>query len=248
VHSLTPPEESSPLILVVEDEPDIAKLISIMLTRAGYAVDIAETGKQALEALKQKTYVAMTLDLMLPDVSGIELIRTLRDQPETNQLPIVVISAKMEEGRLAINGDFSEIDWLAKPINETSLLSMLGKRLDEKLPHLRRVLHVENDTDLHQVIKAMSGDHFEFTLAETLQQARASLAEKKFDLVMLDIGLPDGSGWLLLPEIRMLLPNARVIILSGENTKPDEASKVEAVLFKSHLSAQGLMQAINGRN
>jgi PAS domain S-box-containing protein len=245
--SLTPPEENSPLNLVVEDEPDIAKLITIMLTRAGYAVDIAETGKQALVAIKQKKYAAMTLDLMLPDISGIELIRTIRGQPDTGDIAIVVISAKMEEGRLAIAGDFSEIDWLAKPINELSLLSMLGKRLDDNRQLLRQVLHVEDDADLHQVIKAMTGENFEFTLAESLQQARARLAEKKFDLVMLDIGLPDGSGWLLLPEIRILLPNARVIILSGENTKPDEARKVEAVLFKSQFSIQGLMQAINGR-
>jgi DNA-binding response OmpR family regulator len=238
-------DKNGPRILVVEDEPDIAKLISIMLNRAGYTVDIALNGKQALEFINHTPYVAMTLDLMLPDISGLELIHLIRNQPGTKDLPIVVVSAKMEEGRLAINGVFSDIDWHAKPIDEAHLLSAVGKYLPEASTHRHRVLHVEDDDDLHQVIRAMSGDRFDFLHAETLREARKQLREGKFDLIILDISLPDGSGWNLLPEIRMQQPQARVIILSGANTTPDEAHKVEAVLLKSLISSKDLLQAIN---
>lgn len=246
VHGVLAAKDNRPRILVVEDDADIAKLISFMLNRAGYSVDIALNGKQMLEALDQTSYVAMTLDLMLPDTSGLELLRRLRTRPDTADLPIVVVSAKMEEGRLAINEDFSDIDWLAKPIDEAALLSAVEKHLYGANMHHPHVLHVEDDADLHQVIRAMSGERFYFWHAASLHKARTLLGEEKFDLIILDISLPDGSGWQLLPEIRVQHPQARVIILSGINTTPDETLKVEAALLKSHLSAEELRFALNG--
>jgi len=239
---------NAPRVLVVEDEPDIAKLITIMLNRAGYSVDIALNGKQALESLAQNRYVAMTLDLMLPDISGLELIQQIRIYPETKELPIVVISAKMEEGRLAINGEFADIDWLAKPIDEAHLLSTVEKYLTDQNKNRPSVLHVEDDYDLHQVIRTMSGERFDFIYASTLREARSHLSKEHFDLIILDISLPDGSGWQLLPEIRMHHPHSRVIILSGANTTPDEARKVEAVLLKSNISTKDLLQTLNNKN
>lgn len=238
----------APRILVVEDEPDIAHLLGLMLSRAGYAVDIATTGAQALEALQGSRYAAMTLDLMLPDIGGLEIIRQVRQQPETADLPIVVVSAKVEEGRLAINGDFSSIDWQAKPIDETRLLSMLERQLPSATSERRlRVLHVEDDTDLHQVVRAMVGGRFDFEQAATLGEARARLALEPFDVMILDLSLPDGSGWDLLPEIRARQPEARVVILSGTDMTPDETRKVEAVLLKSQASPRELLDTLNAR-
>ncbi len=117
-------KNSSPRILVVEDDEDIAKLLSIMLTRAGYTVDIALNGGLALEALERTKYTAITLDLMLPDISGLEVIRRLRAQAKTAEIPIIVVSAKMEEGRLNISNG---IKWLAKPIDETALLAAISQ-------------------------------------------------------------------------------------------------------------------------
>jgi PAS domain S-box-containing protein len=238
-------KDNTPRILVVEDEEDIAKLLSIMLTRAGYAVDIALNGNAALNALQQTRYTAITLDLMLPDISGLEIICKIRAQPETAEIPIIVVSAKMEEGKLAINGDFTDIDWLAKPIDESRLLSTISKSLFEAGGHRPRVLHVEDDADLHHVISAMMGDRFNIELATTLSEARTLLAQNHYDLLIMDLTLPDGSGWHLLPQIRKQQPLARVVILSGADTTPEEARKVDAVLVKSQVSPEGLLAALN---
>ncbi|MDP1756920.1 MAG: PAS domain S-box protein [Pseudohongiella sp.] len=234
-------------ILVVEDDPDVAYLLSLILIRAGYAVDTASNGAAALEALKQSRYAAMTLDLMLPDISGLDIIHHVRQQPATASLPIVVISAKMEEGRLAINGDFAGIDWLAKPINEARMLDMLDGQLSRVSTTRPRVLHVEDDGDLHQVVKVMVADRFDFELATSLREALARLAQERFDVVILDLGLPDGSGWDLLPEIRTRQPDARVVVLSGADTTPEESLRVVAVLLKSQISPQDLLDALNFR-
>ncbi len=245
--SLAATSADAPRILVVEDEPDIAHLVGLMLTRAGYQVDIARTGAEALEALQQSSYAAMTLDLMLPDISGLEIISHVRQQPETANLPIVVVSAKIEEGRLAISGNFSDIDWLAKPIDEARMLDLVEGQLSRISTHRPRVLHVEDDTDLHEVVRTMVGDRFDFELATTLREARARVSLEHFDVVILDLSLPDGSGWDLLPEIRARQPNARVVILSGTDMMPDEARKVEVVLLKSQVSPRELLDALNTR-
>jgi PAS domain S-box-containing protein len=237
----------APRVLVVEDDQDVAYLLHLMLTRAGYAVDTASNGAAALEAVQRSRYAAMTLDLMLPDISGLDIINHVRRLPATADLPIIVVSAKMEEGRLAIDGNFSGIDWLAKPINETRMLNMLEKQLSRVSATRPRVLHVEDDSDLHQVVKAMVAERFDFELATTLHEALTRLDKERFDMVILDLGLPDGSGWDLLPEIRARQPDARVVILSGNDMRPEESLRVEAVLLKSQISPHDLLDALSSR-
>ena len=236
-----------PRVLVVEDDPDVARILCMLLERAGYRVELAETGEQALTALQEHTFAAITLDLMLPDINGLEIVRRLRQRAETLHLPIVVVSAKMEEGRLAMNGDFSDIEWLAKPIDDRHLLSVLDRVIEQAHLATPRVLHVEDDEDLHQVVRSMVGGRFEFELATTLEEAIALITLERFDVVILDIGLPDGSGWELLSEIRTRQPEARIIILSGVEVSPEQARKVEHVLLKSQVSAQQLLDALNNR-
>lgn len=236
-----------PRVLVVEDEPDVARLLGMMLTRAGYVVDVMTTGAEALEALSNNRYDAMTLDLMLPDTSGLDVIRHARQRPETAELPIVVISAKIEEGRLKINGDADGLDWLAKPFDEIQLLAVMKRQMGALNDRHVSVLHVEDEPDLFPVIRAMLGDQFHFDTASTLAEARARIALQQFDVVLLDLGLPDGSGWDLLPEIRKQQPQTRIVILSGNDTSAVEARNVEAVLLKSQISTQKLLDAIDGR-
>jgi len=90
VPAATPGLQNNPdgsRILVVEDDADIAQVLALMLNRAGYRTDIANNGAQALDRLASQSYAAMTLDLMLPDMSGLEVIRRVRQQPATPPCP-----------------------------------------------------------------------------------------------------------------------------------------------------------------
>jgi PAS domain S-box-containing protein len=236
-----------PGILVVEDETDVAHLLGLMLTRAGYAVDIVNSGAEALEALQGNRYSAMTLDLMLPDISGLDIIRKVRGDPEMTDLPIVVVSAKMEDGRLEINGDAEGVEWLAKPFDEARLLAIVEQQMGLPAERQIRVLHVEDEPDLQQVIRTMAGEQFLFESASTLAEARTRIALQRFDVVILDLGLPDGSGWDLLSVVREQQPGTRVVILSGKDISVEEACSVEAALLKSQISAEQLLKVINNR-
>jgi DNA-binding NtrC family response regulator len=159
----------------------------------------------------------------------------------------MVVSGKIEEGILAVSGDFTNIDWLPKPIDETQLLKKMQKLLTISTGQALRVLHVENDTDLQQVVHSVIAGQFEVEAVTTLTDARARLSREHFDIVLLNLGLPDGSGWDLLPEIRSRLPKAKVIILSGMDVSLDAAREVEAVLLKSKMSPQKLLDAMTAQ-
>ena len=239
-------ETDAPRILVVEDDPDVARLLSLMFTRTGYRNAVADSGEKALDMLTDGDYAAMTLDLVLPGISGLEVIDRVRHESATADLPIIVVSAKVDDGKLAIDGDFSQIEWLPKPLDEARLHAALARALPENIT-VPRVLHVEDDADLNRIVSAMVGERLVFEHATTLAAAREMLSRGRYDAVLLDLTLPDGSGWELMPLVRMQSPAPHVIILSGAKLSHDEADKVEVELLKAHASPRALLDAISTR-
>ncbi len=118
---LRPPAVSSrPRILICEGDPDVAKLISMMLGKAGFDSDMTFSAEQALACLASNTYDAVTVDLKLPGQNGVSFIGQLREDEGTRNLPVVVISAMAEQGQLQFNRKPHTVsDWLKKPIDET---------------------------------------------------------------------------------------------------------------------------------
>ena len=161
-------------ILVCEDEPDVAALLKIMLEQNGITCDIAYTAAMAKEMLVANAYSAMTLDLMLPDIDGLTLMNELRADEKTRDLPIIVVSARAESGRLEINGDAAGVvDWLAKPIDRDRLLAAVGRvAFGGERP---RILHVEDDADVLELIASLLAERAVIESAKTLSKAREML-------------------------------------------------------------------------
>jgi PAS domain S-box-containing protein len=119
-----------PRILVCEDDPDVAQLIGMMLDKGGFDADMAHTAAQVREGLKMASYAAMTLDVKLPYENGLKLIRELRQEKRTADLPILVLSVTAEESRLHADHHALAIsDWLEKPLDEQRLLECLRRAI-----------------------------------------------------------------------------------------------------------------------
>jgi signal transduction histidine kinase/ActR/RegA family two-component response regulator len=112
-------------LLVVEDDPEVAELFATILRAKNYRVDIAYSGQAALERLALYSYRALTLDIELPDMNGIELIKQLRSDAATKHIPIVVISANLDSERLANRNSsmFANVEWLQKPQTGASIIN-----------------------------------------------------------------------------------------------------------------------------
>lgn len=127
-----------PRILVCEDDPDVAQLIGMMLDKAGFDADIAHTAAQARDYLRMESYAAMTVDIQLPYENGLELIRSLRQDKRTTDMPVLVLSVTAAEARLYAGATVAVSDWLEKPIDEQRFLNCLRHAIDSRRAHGKR--------------------------------------------------------------------------------------------------------------
>ena len=114
---------ASQSILVVEDEPDIRKLVQYNLAQERFKVLEAEDGEQALKILQREKPNLVILDLMLPGLSGLELCKLLRDRPQTAQLPILMLTAKAGEADKVVGLEMGADDYLAKPFSPREMVA-----------------------------------------------------------------------------------------------------------------------------
>ena len=110
-------------ILVVEDEPDISKLVSYNLAQERFKVLTAEDGEQALKVIQREKPNLVVLDLMLPGLSGMEVCKILRDHPETAKLPILMLTAKATETDRVVGLEMGADDYLAKPFSPREMVA-----------------------------------------------------------------------------------------------------------------------------
>lgn len=108
---------SRQLILVVEDEAELAELLEYHLEGEGFEVDVQSRGDQALEAIRKRMPNLVVLDLMLPGLDGLELTRILKRDEQTAKLPIVMLTAKGEEVDRIVGLELGADDYLAKPFS-----------------------------------------------------------------------------------------------------------------------------------
>jgi len=238
-------------VLICDDEQDIASLIRLMLAQSGFDSDIALSAEAAEELLRDKgPYVAMTLDIQLPEKDGVTLYKQLRDNTILQNLPVVFVSVKAE--KVCTTDPFfidNPLPCVTKPIDENSLIEAIELAMEKegsKLPI--HILHVEDDYDIRQLITMLMEDNVVITQAGTVSEAEQQLKNlggKRFDLVLLDIGLPDGSGLDLLQTIADLDYPPEVLVFSADDIQVNDLAQVTESLVKSKTTNEQLINKIN---
>jgi phosphate regulon transcriptional regulator PhoB len=110
-------------ILVIDDEPDIVELIRYNLSKEGFAVSTAPDGEEALRSIKAGDFALIILDLMLPGIQGMELCRILKKDPKTENLPIIMLTAKVEEVDRVLGLESGADDYITKPFSPRELVA-----------------------------------------------------------------------------------------------------------------------------
>ncbi|MBI5203560.1 MAG: response regulator transcription factor [Nitrospirae bacterium] len=110
-------------ILVVDDEPDLAELVSYNLGKEGFEVSSASDGEEALKKIRKGNFNLVILDLMLPGIQGMELCRILRNDPKTKRLPIIMLTAKGEDVDKILGLEMGADDYIAKPFSPRELVA-----------------------------------------------------------------------------------------------------------------------------
>ena len=247
VSEIKPPVNThSPHLLICEDEPDVANLLKLMLEKAGYSTRIAQTAFEAKQLLKTESFDGLTLDLVLPDKNGITLLQELRADPKIQNLPVVVVSAYVDEGKEQLKGDaFGMIEWIQKPIDAPLLMSKLERALGHVPNTKPHILHVEDEVSIRHIVSSLIGDKANIVNAGSLKEAKAALALESFDLVITELELPDGNGKSLLPLLKISPQISPPVVIFAAKDPSDEVVKsVQAVLTKSQASNKDILQVI----
>jgi len=162
-------------ILVVEDEPSLAEVVSLYLTRAGFIVQIAVDGKEAMKILEKKIPDFIIMDLMLPEVDGLSLTRWLRDRSD---VPIIMVTARREEIDRIAGLEMGADDYVVKPFSPQELVSRVRAVL-------RRTGRDQAGAESERVVAFDSITINPLTRGVTVKESQIELTAKEFDMLYL---------------------------------------------------------------
>jgi phosphate regulon transcriptional regulator PhoB len=167
-------------ILVVDDEPDLLELVRVNLAQAGFTVETAASGSDALAALRRAPPDAMILDLMLPDISGTELCARVRADQRLTALPIIMLTAKSEEIDRVVGLELGADDYVTKPFSPRELALRVRAVLRRRAPSGDEARILE-----HGALRVDPDSH-----RASVEGAEITLTAKEFQLLVALMGRP----------------------------------------------------------
>ncbi len=214
-------------VLVIDDETDSRLLMTHYLHDLGCRVLQASSASEGLALARERRPDLITLDLMMPGMSGWDLLRTLKQDDELRGIPVVVVSIVAAEGRGRLLG---AVDLLTKPVDREDLVRVLWRNLVRHGP--ARVLVVEDDPDVRVTVSEYLKDAgLEVRAVANGQEALKAVDEEAPDAVVLDLKMPVMDGFTFLDKLRETpyhqgLP---VVVLTGRELTSDDRKRLGEV-------------------
>jgi DNA-binding response OmpR family regulator len=121
-----------PLVLVADDDPDILSLVSLRLEKAGYEVVSANDGREAYDAVQERRPDAAILDVRMPEMDGLELIRSIRADEQSKDMLVIALSARVREANIAEGLEAGADEYMQKPFSGKQLIELVEAKLPTK--------------------------------------------------------------------------------------------------------------------
>jgi signal transduction histidine kinase/DNA-binding response OmpR family regulator len=206
-------------VLVMDDEPETARLIAERLEPFGVTCEIVHDGATALERLRTEEFDAMTLDVLMPGVSGFEVLRELRADPRLVDLPVVVVS--VFSGREALSGEWV----ISKPIDAEELADALGSAVMAGRVRVLAVGRPDVRTNLRQALDDLAIEH---EWASTPLEAARLCAMRRFEVALVDAGLPDVEAAIAGLDLRGRRLRRSVVVVSADGDGAPGFARLDA--------------------
>ena len=239
----------APSILVVEDDPGDQRHLVQALGAAGYAVEVAGTGAQAVMRCRERRFDAITLDLLLPDMSGLEVLQQVRETGPNHDVPVIVITVVAERGALA---GFAVHDILPKPLESGDLLSSL-RRAAVSPQRDGPVLVVDDDPgSLRLMAATLERLGYQTRCEQDGAAALAAARDEAPSAVVLDLCMPHMDGFEFLDRLRRQESGRRVpvIVWTVKDLSPEEYDRLrasaQAVVNKGRGGSGGVVAELTG--
>lgn len=232
------------VVLICDDDYTTAYSVKLMLEKMGYQIDIAGNAKEAENFLATKKYNFMVLDIILPDKNGLILLDEIKQNENTKDLPVIILSA-LDEKKIDKNIEQKIDYWLEKSFDFSALENLVNNINKAKKTNKVKILHLEDDSDLSSIISMTLENIAEISSVENLTQAEKVLSENVFDVIILDYKLSDGTCEKIVDDIKFTHnKNANLILFSAFEPRKELARKFDKIILKSTVSYEQFLDCI----
>jgi len=233
------------VLLVVEDDPHYGRVLLNLARDCGFKVVVAKTGAEALDLARRHRPTAITLDVFLPDMLGWTVLNQLKHDPVTRHIPVQILTVEEERQYGLERGAFS---FMNKPATTEGLEAALRRIKDFASTRERRLLVVEdNPAEQMSITELLGSEDLAITTVGSGAAAMEALRAGQFDCMVLDLHLPDTSGFTLLAEIQQHaeLRDLPIVVFTGrELTEEEDAQlrqKAKSIVLKGVRSPERLL-------
>jgi CheY-like chemotaxis protein len=217
------------VLLIVDDDPHYARILLGIARDKGFKGIIASRGLTALSLVRQYPVTAISLDVFLPDMLGWTVLNNLKLDPETRHIPVQMLSIEEERQLGLSHGAFS---YLVKPATTEDLEHAFERIKTYVTPHTKRLLVVEDDDiERESVVLLLSHEDVEIVAVATGAEALKNLTESSFDCCVVDLRLPDMTGFELLETIQKnpTLRDLPSVVFTGKELSNEEEARLRVV-------------------
>ena len=217
------------ILLIVEDDPHYARILLDLARDKGFKVLLALRGDDALDLAKQYQPTAVSLDVFLPDMLGWNVLSQLKQNPLTRHIPVQIVTLDEDRQHGLARGAFS---FVTKPTTREGIAEALTKIKDFSQPRRRRLLVVEdNKAEQLSIHELLGHDDIEIVSAGTGKEALDILRHEACDCVVLDLRLPDMTGFEVLEYMRgeQALADVPVVVFTGRELSANEDAQLHTM-------------------
>ena len=241
-----PVEPEKPLVLAIDDDPDVIYLLNEILEDAGFRLVGASTPSEGLHKARELQPFAILLDIVMPRKDGWQVLHELKTDPKTSHIPVILLTILEKK---ALGYRLGATDYLVKPLDEDAVLSAL-RQLPSRLPDSAapRLLVVDDDPMVIDLVRQiLENSIYQIDAAPDGITALEAIERCKPDAILLDLMMPrlDGLGVLHQLQQNPETSQIPVIVLTAKLLNPDEQNtlrnSVVAVLQKQGLEEQTLL-------
>ena len=232
-------------VLVVEDDYATSKLLSNYLNKWGYEPTIVNSSDQALKAVDKEVFLAVLMDIVLPDANGFELLKKIREHKNAKNTPVIVCSVEAEQQKAFMMG---AVEYFVKPIKYKYLVEVLTSY---KLKKDSNILIVDDDVPTLNLIKEAVLQAGYNAIADSRSAKVAEVVDSmNLDLAIIDLDMPEVNGFELIKKIKSQPKFAKlpIIIYTGKENYQEEIKKIDGLfaelLQKSSSNIEDLADTI----
>ncbi len=232
--------------LVVDDDVMFAEVVYEEIKQNGDFGLIAHDGTSALKMVQEYNIKGIMLDLTLPDMDGIDILKELKSNSTTRHIPVHVISSKDKNSETL---ELGAIGYLQKPVYDGDINNVLTSIDNVQEKKIKDLLIVEDDEVHREALIELVGVGVNIKGVRTAEDAIEEVKTEKYDTVVVDLGLMDGSGYEVCEYIKNTHPKLPIIIYTGKDLDKDDKIKLQeysnSIIIKTANSNERILNEIN---